>query len=276
MFPTEPAEYPRGKADSGGVPGVLADTVLVAPYNSLEFAEQVIREHRDDLALVIVEPIQRIIFADGEFLKGLRRICDENNVLLMFDEVVTGFRMALGGAQQHFDVLPDLASFGKVVGGGGPGGCIAGRADVLDAANPKRKGRDDYAYINGTLHGNPVGAAAGLATLDVLAEKGFYENLFGISDQLLARLQTVLDKHGIPAIAAGSHSFWQILFMKHKPTSQIDIMNSDAVAMRQLDTELLRRGIYVLPGVRRFVSAVNTQEDEDLTAQALDEACAAI
>jgi glutamate-1-semialdehyde 2,1-aminomutase len=276
LFPTEPADYPRGKPDSGGVPEALADTVLVAPYNDLEMAERIIREHRDDLALVIVEPIQRIIFANKEFLAGLRKICDENGVLLMFDEVVTGFRLSLGGGQQFFGVTPDLASFGKVVGGGGPGGCVAGRADVLDTANPKRKGRPDYAYINGTLHGNPLGAAAGLATIHMLEQPGFYENLFAISDALLTRLQEVLDNNDVPAIAAGKHSFWQILYLKDAPNSQIDIMNSDSNAMRRLDVELLRRGIYVLPGVRRFVSSVISGKDIDLTARALDEACKAI
>ena len=276
LFPTEPAEYPVGKADSGGVPEALRDTVLVAPYNNLEVAEQIIREHRDDLALVIVEPIQRIIYAQPEFLRGLRKICDENDVLLMFDEVVTGFRLALGGGQAFFGVTPDLASYGKIVGGGGPGGCIAGRADVLDAANPKRKGMPDYAYINGTLHGNPVGAVAGLKTLEILQRPGFYDNLFELSDRLTARLQQVIDKHGLNAIIAGGHSFWQILFTADSPVSQVDIMQSNAAEMRRLDIEFLRRGAYVLPGVRRFVSSVLSDEDIELTAGALDGACAAL
>jgi len=273
LFPTEPADYPRGKPDSGGVPEALADTVLVAPYNDLDTAEGIIQEHRDDLALVIVEPVQRIIFAETRFLRGLRRICDENNVLLMFDEVVTGFRLALGGGQQFFGVTPDLASFGKVIGGGGPGGCVAGRADILDAANPKRKGRPDYAYINGTLHGNPLGAAAGLATIQILEQPGFHDGLFAISDKLLSRLQQVLDRHGVPAIAAGRNSFWQILYLNEAPTSQLDIMTSNIGAARHLDVELLRRGIYVLPGVRRFVSSVNTDDDIERTEEALDSAC---
>jgi glutamate-1-semialdehyde 2,1-aminomutase len=276
LFPTEPADYPRGKADTGGVPEALAETVLVAPFNDLETAERIIREHREDLALVVVEPVQRIIFAHRIFLEGLRRICDENGVLLMFDEVVTGFRLALGGGQQYFDVTPDLASFGKVVGGGGPGGCVAGRGDVLEAANPKRKGRPDYAYINGTLHGNPLGAAAGLATIGVLEQSGFYDHLFRVSDDLLARLQKILDDHALPAIAAGRNSLWQILYLTEPPTSQLDIMNSDTDAMRRLDVELLRRGIYVLPGVRRFVSSVTTEKDIADTEEALDAACRSI
>ena len=276
LFPTQPADYPLGKSDSGGVPDVLTDTVLICPYNDLQMAEKIIRQNKDDLALVIVEPIQRIIFAQPEFMAGLRKICDDNNVLLMFDEVVTGFRMALGGGQEYFGVTPDLASYGKIVGGGGPGGCIAGRRDILDTANPKRKGSDDYAYINGTLHGNPVGAAAGLKTLEIIQRAGFYEHLYDLSDKLLSNMQKILDAHSIPAIAAGSRSFWQFLFVGQAPKAQTDIMNSDMDAMRRLDSELLKRGIYVLPGVRRFTSSVLTAEDVAQTLDALEQSCKAI
>ena len=276
LFPTEPAAYPSGKADSGGVPTALQPTVLVAPYNDLETVERIVKDNKDDLALIIVEGIQRIIFADKDFLVGLRNLCDKHGIVLIFDEVVTGFRMALGGAQEYFGVTPDLATYGKIVGGGGPLGCVAGKKEIIDRSNPRHKGRPDYAYINGTLHGNPLAAAAGLATLDVISQAGFYDGLHKRSDQLLASLQEVLDRHEIPAIADGGCSFWQILFMKESPKAQTDIMNSDVARMRKLDVELLKRGIYVLPGVRRFVAAVNTDEDFQMTVDALDEACTAI
>jgi glutamate-1-semialdehyde 2,1-aminomutase len=196
--------------------------------------------------------------------------------LLIFDEVVTGFRLALGGAQEWLGVKPDLASYGKIVGGGGPLGCVAGRGDVIDRANPKHKGQADFAYINGTLHGNPVAAAAGLSTIEVLEEPGFYDALHEKSRELTKALQEVLDRHELPAIAAGKRSLWQILFMTGEPHNQTDVMASDQARMRELDLELLRRGIYVLPGVRRFVCAVNTDEDFDQTVGALDAACEAI
>ena len=273
LFPTKPSNYPVGTADSGGVPQALQPTVLVAPYNSLETVEDIVREHADDLAAIIVEPVQRIIFAEPDFLKGLRRICDEYGVVLIFDEVVTGFRLALGGAQEYFGVLPDLTSYGKIVGGGGPLSCVAGRADIIEGSNPSKKGQPDYAYINGTLHGNPVAAAAGLATLAELGKPGAYEDLAAKSDRLKAMLQEVLDHRGVPAIAAGRNTFWQILFMAAEPRCQTDMMAGDVQAMRALDMELLRRGIYVLPGVRRFIATVNTDEDFAQTAEALDAAC---
>ncbi|MEE8144925.1 MAG: aminotransferase class III-fold pyridoxal phosphate-dependent enzyme [Kiloniellales bacterium] len=276
LFPTKPANYPVAPADSGGVPEVLQPTVLVAPYNDPTAVERLVQEHKDDLAAIIVEGVQRIIFAKPEFLAGLRRLCDEAGIVLIFDEVVTGFRLALGGAQEYFGVLPDLAAYGKIVGGGGPLGCVAGRAEILDCVNPGRRGRPDYAYINGTLHGNPIAAAAGLATLEVLERPGFYEALREKSDALTGALQEVLDRHGVPAIAAGRNSFWQLLFMAAEPVNQVDIMNSDTERMKRLDLELLRRGVYVLPGVRRFVSAVNTEQDVADTVAALDEACQAL
>ncbi len=207
QFPTAAGNYPLATADSGGVPRSLQDTMLVAPYNDLDVVERIVKAHCQELAAIIVEPVQRIIFPKPDFLAGLRRIADENDILLIFDEVVTGFRLALGGAQELFGVTPDLASYGKIVGGGGPLGCVAGRADIVDRTNPRHKGKADYAYINGTLHGNPVAAAAGLATIHVLERPGFYEDLSDKAAQYKSALQEVLDRNGLPAIFAGSRSF---------------------------------------------------------------------
>ena len=273
QFPTGPANYPMATADSGGVPRVMQDTMLVAPYNDLEAVRRIVEAQAGEIAAVIVEPVQRIIFPEDGFLAGLRQICDDNGVLLIFDEVVTGFRLALGSAQEFFGVTPDLASFGKIVGGGGPMGCVAGREDIIDRTNPRNKGQSSYAYINGTLHGNPVAAAAGLATVRELRKPGFYDDLAALSDRFTAACQEVLDRHGVPAIVPGQRSFWQIMFMDKAPRNAIDIINSDGAAMRKLDTELLRRGIYVLPGVRRFVPAVLTEDDIAVTLEALDDAC---
>ena len=276
LFPAAPANYPVGSVDTGGVPEALPPTVLVAPYNDLEAVSRIVESHAEELAAIIVEPVQRIIFPQPGFLEGLRRLCDKHGILLIFDEVVTGFRLALGGAQAYFGVIPDLASYGKIVGGGGPLGCVAGRAEIIERANPKHKGQADYAYINGTLHGNPVAAAAGLATITQLEQPGFYRTLREKADRLTSSLQAVLDDHGLPAIAAGRASFWQLLFMTEEPRSQVDIINSDTALMRRLDLALLRRGVYVLPGVRRFVAAVNSDADIAETAEALDGACRAV
>jgi glutamate-1-semialdehyde 2,1-aminomutase len=275
-FPTAIGNYPQGQADTGGQPAATRDTMLIAPYNNAGTAARLVKEHGHEIAAIIVEPVQRIIPAEREFLAALRRLCDENGIVLIFDEVVTGFRLAYGGAQAWFEVLPDLAAFGKVVGGSGPMSCVAGRADILDLADPAKKGDADYAYVNGTMHGNPVAAAATLATLDTLSEPGTHERLNAFADTFCAEAQKVLNRNGIPAIAQNTGSLWQILFMDTAPRNHADIMASDMAAMRRLDLELLKRGQYVLPGVRRFVSCVHTDAEMEETLSALDGACKAI
>jgi glutamate-1-semialdehyde 2,1-aminomutase len=276
QFPTAAANYPMATADSGGVPRALQDTMFVAPYNDLDAVERILAEHAHEIAAIIVEPIQRIIFPTDGFLAGLRTLCDRFGVILIFDEVVTGFRLALGGAQEYFGVQPDLATYGKIVGGGGPLGAVAGRADLIDLTNPRNKGRPNYAYINGTLHGNPVAAAAGLATIRELMKPGTYEGLHAGCDRLLAACREVLERRGVPAIAVGRASFWQILFASAEPRNQIDVLGSDIPAMRKLDLEWIRQGVYVLPGVRRFTSAILSDDEIAETIEALDGACTAI
>ena len=276
IAPSGPANYPYASPDTAGVPAPLQDTVLVAPYNDLDAVEDIVREHRDDLAAIVVEPVQRAIFPAEGFLAGLRRIADESGALLVFDEVVTGFRLALGGAQEYFGVQPDLASYGKIVGGGGPLGCVAGRQDIVDCASPRRKGRSDYAYINGTLHGNPVAAAASMATLDVLSEPGFHERLNARAEAFYREMQAVLDACGVPARVVGGASLWHFLFAERPPRNQMEVLASDLARGAALDLALVERGVYVLPNVRRFVSAVHDEEDFAQTLAALDQACAAI
>lgn len=273
VAPDAPSNYPRGRPDTGGMPANMTDNVLVAPFNDMDATERIVREHRGDLAAVIVEPVQRIVFPNDEFLPGLRRICDENGVLLVFDEVVTGFRLAVGGAQEHFGVLPDLAAYGKVAGGGAALGCVAGRAEHIDLMSPRNRGSADYAHVNGTLHGNPVAAAAALATLAEVTRPGFHAALHALSDDLQRACQQVLDRRGAPARAVGRASFWQILFLDGEPSSHADILRSDMAASRALDLALLREGLFVLPNTRRFVSAVHDGRDVEDTARALDAAC---
>ena len=197
-------------------------------------------------------------------------------MLLIFDEVVTGFRLAYGGAQVHYGVTPDLASFGKVIGAGGPLSCVAGRADVLDLCDPRRKGETGYVYVNGTLHGNPVAAAATLAMLDEMAKPGTYDRLNGFADRACAEFQKVLDRHGLSAIAENTGSLWQILFMTKRPLSHADILAGDAAAMRKLDVECMKRGLYALPGVRRFFSTAHGESELEDSVRILDAACRAV
>lgn len=272
-FPKEAGDYPQGTPDSSGQPDATVSTMLVCPYNDLETLRKIVAEHHADIAAIFTEPVQRIIPAEPGFLHGIREICDEYDILFVLDEVVTGFRLGYGGAQQWYDVKPDLSTHGKVVGGGGPLSCIAGRADVIGLSDPKLKGQQGYTYFNGTLHGNPVAAAATMAMLDELGKPGVYKRMNGFADDLCRETQKVLDQHAIPAIAEHTGSLWQILFMDKTPRNQADVLASDQASMRRLDTLLMKQGQYVLPGVRRFVSTVHTAQDLEETLRGLDAAC---
>ncbi len=272
-FPRESGDYPTGVADYSGQPAVTTSTMLVCPFNDLVTLSRVVAENKNEIAAIIAEPVQRIIPAKAEFLHGIQKLCRDNDILFILDEVVTGFRLSYTGGQGWYDIKPDLATFGKIVGGGGPMSCIAGRADILDLADPNNKGRPGYTYINGTLHGNPVAASATLTMLDELNQPGVYEHMHTFTKELCSACQQVLNKFKIDAIAECTGSLWQILFMNQTPVNFADILASNQDAVRRLDIELLKRGQYVLPGVRRFVSAVHTDQDMEDTVHGLEEAC---
>jgi glutamate-1-semialdehyde 2,1-aminomutase len=274
-FPKETGHYPQGIADSAGQPDATTSTMLVSPYNDLAALENILKQHGKDIAAIIAEGVQRIIPAKHDFLQGIRKLCDQYDIVFILDEVVTGFRLGYGGAQRWYEVEPDLATYGKVVGGGGPMSCIAGKTEIIDQSNPRNKGQAKYTYFNGTLHGNPVAAAATLAMLDELNRPGVYDRMNQYADEMCAESQKILDHYQIPAIACNTGSLWQILFMKNMPTNHSDMLASDQAAMRRLDTELMKNGQYVLPGVRRFVSVVHNDQDMQDTMKGLDAACLA-
>ena len=276
MYPQNLSNYPEGQADTGGQPAATRSTMLVAPYNDAETVEKLVAENQGEVAGIIVECVQRIVRGEPEFLRALRRICDHNDIVLIFDEVVTGFRLAPGGGQEYFGVTPDLATYGKVIGGSGPLSCVAGRADIVDLADPARKGEPDYVFVNGTLHGNPVAAAATLATLDELARPGAYDRLNAYADDFRREAQKVLDARGVAAVACNTGSLWQILFMAAPPRNHADILAGDGDAMRRLDSELLKRGQYNIPGVRRFFSLAHGEREMEETLAALDDSCRAM
>ena len=267
------ADYPRGRPFTAGTPQPVQDTVVVVPYNDLPSLHRLVSPIAERVAGIIVEPVQRIISPQDGFLQGLRSFCDQRGILLIFDEVVTGFRLSYQGAQGYFGVTPDLASYGKIIGGGGTLSCVAGGADVVDRTDPALKGTPRYVYVSGTFHGNPLAAAAGLATLDLLKRPGVYDELADRTVRLARLLTDVLAANGRPALVATAGSLWQILHMGSPPRNYADLLASDQAANRTLDNEWTRQGINVIPGLRRFVSLAHTDEHLEATARALDRAC---
>ncbi len=272
--PAKASNFPRGTFDTAGIPAVLLDEMLLAPYNDLDAVRSIVAAERANLAAIVVEPIQRVISPAPGFLEGLRKIADENGILLIFDEVVTGFRLAYGGAQEYFGVKPDLAAFGKILGGGLGLSAVTGSRALLGLTDPARKGQAEFAYINGTLHGNPLASAAGLATLREIRHPSFHPDLNDYSARLRAALAERLLKHDVPAVIVGDASLWHILFRGSPPTNHADVMASDMQALRRFDGKLIENGVFLLPGVRRLASGAHDGTDFDATVAAFDAVCA--
>src|SRR6056297_1767386 len=177
LAPEHLANFPQAVPDSAGIPRAVQDGMLIAPFNDPDFIRDLLAEHGQDIAGIIVEPLQRIVPPAPGFLQTLREEADRHGIVLIFDEVVTGFRFAWGGAQEHYGVTPDLCTLGKIIGGGFPLAAIAGRADIMALFDKADVGADRWLMITGTLSGNPVAAAAVLKTLDVMAREGQYARL---------------------------------------------------------------------------------------------------
>jgi glutamate-1-semialdehyde 2,1-aminomutase len=269
LAPKRPSNSATPIPDSAGIPKSVRDEILIAPFNDPDAVASLVREHRNDLAGIIVEPFQRIIPPAPGFLAALRRISQENGILLIFDEVVTGFRLAYGGAQEYYGVVPDLCTLGKVIGGGFPLAAIAGREDVMAHFDRAKVGDDGFLMQIGTLSGNPVAAAAGLATLDILRRPGTYERLHATGRELMAILAELLRRHGVVAQVSGEPPLFDLVFSGEKVRDYRTTQKGDAEAMRRFNRLLRERGI--LKGESKYyVSLAHTEDDIRWTREAWD------
>lgn len=245
---------------SAGVPSAVADTVLVADFNDLASVEAQFAAHPDQIAAVLVEPLHRIVAPEGGFLSDLADLTRQNGALLLFDEVVTGFRLAWGGGQERYGVTPDLATYGKIIGGGYPVSAIAGRADIIDQADPRRGGQPGYVFISGTLSGNPIGAAAGLATLAALSEPGVYKRLEHAGATLRDGFNEAAAEFDLPLEMRGEGAVSGVIVAPGA--------GEDAGALLpKLGRELFARGIASNLG-KVYVSLAHTDDDLAETVQA--------
>ena len=265
------APYPHPGPDVGGIPRGALESVLVAPFNDLETTERIATG--SDLAAIIVEPLQRAIRPRPGFLDGLRQLAHRLGALLIFDEVVTGFRLAYGGAQEHYGVVPDLAVFGKALSGGFSLAAIAGRADVMATADPARKGSLDYAALSGTLSGNALACAAGIAALEELRRPGVYPRLHALGERLRGGLARRADRLGVPLQAIGDGPLAQVLFIDPAVDLGTDraLRGADGVKATRFAIECLRRGIFTLPHTKLYLSLAHTDADVDWTLDAMEE-----
>jgi len=275
LKPSGAADYPAAQPDSAGIPNAVTGTVLVAPFNNLEIARQLVAEHGSELAAVIVEPIQRALLPRPGFLEGLRKLCDECGALLVFDEVVTGFRVALGGAQQLYGVTPDLCSLGKIVGGGLPLAAVAGRRDVIELSSPDAPA-DRAVYLSGTLNGNPLAAAAGLATLRVLSELDGPGRLDHIGTLLADGFRDTANRLSIPLQVIGPPAFPEPIFGVGEVRDYRSYSATNRRAAQQFGLELVRRGVFVHPAAKMYVSTAHTEGLIDQTLEIAYDAMTAV
>jgi len=263
-----------GLPDSPGVPAALASLTLTAPFNDARSVADLFREHADRIAAVIVEPYvgnAGFISPESDFHAALRSLCDRHGALLIFDEVMTGFRVAAGGAQERLGVKPDLTTLGKIVGGGFPVGVYGGRADLM-----KRVAPEGPVYQAGTLSGNPVAMAAGLATLRETSKPGFYETLNRRTDRLVSGLQNAARRNGVAVTTGHAGSMWGLHFTPGPVRSYADARQSDTALFARWHKAALARGVFLAPSAFEagFVSAAHSEADIDFTIEQLDAALA--
>jgi glutamate-1-semialdehyde 2,1-aminomutase len=253
-----------GNPSSRGVPADLARATLVLDYNAPDVLAQVFHKYGKDIACIIVEPVagnMNLIVPRQEFLDTTRKLCSQYGSVLIFDEVMTGFRVGLDSAQGLYGIKPDLSTFGKVIGGGMPLGAFGGRRDIMEMIAPLGP-----VYQAGTLSGNPLSVAAGLATLKKIQVPGFYESLSRKTSALTEGLQAAALRQGITFSAQTVGGMFGIYFAPAPPVSYAEVMASDKVAFNRFFHAMLERGIYFAPSAFEagFVSAAH--QDTDIAA----------
>jgi glutamate-1-semialdehyde 2,1-aminomutase len=265
-----------GQPSSPGVPEDLAKHTINLEFNNSDAVYAAFAELGDKIAAVIVEPIagnMGCVIPDRSFLLALRQACDNYGALLIFDEVITGFRVALAGAQSHFDIKPDITTLGKIIGGGMPVGALGGKKSIMSYLAPVGP-----VYQAGTLSGNPIAMTAGLATLNKLCVPDFYEKLYKSTQTLVTGLSQLAAHHQIPLQINWLTGMFTLFFTEHKVSSFKDVMNCRQETFKQFYHGMLKQGVYFGPSAfeSAFVSSTHDQEIIDLTLNAADKVFASL
>ena len=262
-----PHEYPRPAPNSAGIPRAIEGEVLIAPFNDIETTAALNEAHHDELAGVIVEPLQRTIPPRPGFLSGLREVTTRFGIPLIFDEVVTGFRLAFGGAQEYYGVVPDLCALGKSISGGHPISVVCGRAEIMKLVEPAARAGAGHVAQTGTFSGNPISAVAALATLAELRKPGVYDRLFATGRTLMTALQRLLDDAGIPARVTGEPPAFEVWFTEREIADFRSTLAADRAMHARFSALLLERGV-LKAHEKFFVSTAHDDEDVRLTLAA--------
>ncbi len=268
MAPKTLVNFPLAMPDTAGLPASASDGVLVAPFNDFEATRQIIAEHAHEIAGIIVEPLQRLIPPEPGFLAMLRAEADAHGMVLIFDEVVTGFRFGYGGAQTLYGVTPDVATLGKTIGGGFPLAAIAGRADIMAHFDKAKVGEAGFLFQVGTLSGNPMAAVAGLKTLEILRRPGTYEALEAKGKRIMGCIHQNLERVGVAHQIVGEPYLFDVVFTGQRVLSYRDGLKGDAGQSAAWNAALRAQGIFKSAG-KLYMSVAHSEEDLALTEQAI-------
>ena len=274
LAPSNRVNFPQAVPDSAGIPQGVADQMLIAPFNDLAAVEALLTEH-SDIAAIIAEPLQRIIPARPGFLQGLRDLCDRFSVLLIFDEIVTGFRLAYGGAQERYGVVPDICTLGKIIGGGFPLAALGASAEIMRHFDKSDVGADGWLMQLGTLSGNPVASVAGLKTMEVLARDGQYDRLRDLGRRLQHMQSTALAAADIPHTICGDETLFDIFFTDAPCRDYRSAAHDDPSRNATYNAALRDAGVFKSPG-KLYPSLALTEDDISLTQAAIDAAVEAL
>jgi glutamate-1-semialdehyde 2,1-aminomutase len=274
------ADLPNTVPESMGTPDYYVQNTIILPFNDLKATERILRENQHDVSAVIMEPVQGgFIPAEQDFMTGLRAITEELGILLIFDEVKTGFRISLGGAQEHYGIKPDLTALGKVLGGGFPVGAIGGKREIMEISAPdggrdiltagaENQNKSNPLFHSGTYNGHPTVLTAGLATIEVLEKEGTMDALFHNTRLLRDQLEDLYKRQGIPMQTIGLGSIFNIVLAEGEIKNYRDMGRADVALRKELDYELLKLGIYSKPLNRYSMSVSHTEEDLARTVEA--------
>lgn len=275
LAPDELANFPIGVPDSAGITQGVREKVLVAPYNDIASLQSILNENEKDIAAIIVEPLQRIIPANPGFLEAIRAECDKRDIVLIFDEVVTGFRFAYGGAQELYGVKPDICTLGKIIGGGFALAAITGKQEIMAHFDIKKVGKKNSLMQIGTLSGNPVAAAAGLKSLEIMRRPGQYEKLYSNGQRLMDSLTKNLTTAGVPHRILGHQTMFDVVFTDENVYDYRGIIRGDKSRAAKFNKVLHTEGIFKSPS-KTYIALVLTEEDLQKTEQAIEKAVNAI
>jgi glutamate-1-semialdehyde 2,1-aminomutase len=274
--PAQPSAYPHAQPDSVGVPRETGETVLVTPFNDAQGAVAMIERHAHELAAVMVEPLQRVLTPEPGFLQAVREVTRKHGIVMIYDEIVTGFRIAWGGAQERYGVVPDLACYGKAISGGFPLAAVVGNAQIMSVLDARRRPKAEVVWATNTLNGNPVCAAAGVAALEVLSQPGTYEHLHRIGSRLRQGMLEAAARHGYTAQAPGEDAVWGIRFTDRRLRNWMDLTTHDKDLGWRWAIELMKRGLLVNPNEKFYISLAHTDADVDRTLGIVDDAFKAL